>query len=88
MKLHINEANEKFNELELNDYIRDCIDEALERLADTKLTVNVLAEEVPGYDPDWCANEPYKYTKKLMHIVTDLTALYTDMFLANRKNNE
>ena len=50
MKLHINEANEKFDKLELNGYIQDCVEEALERLVDTKLTANVLTQEVPGYN--------------------------------------
>lgn len=85
MKLHINEANEKFDELELNSYIQDCVEEALERLVDTKLTANVLAEEVPGYNQDWCTDKPYNYTKKIMQIVTDLTSLYTEMSLAKRK---
>lgn len=89
MKLHINEANEKFDKLELSSYIQDCVEEALERLVDTKLTANVLAEEVPGYNQDWCADTfNSNYTKKIMQIVTDLTALYTDISLANRKDNE
>lgn len=85
MRLRINEADEKFDKQELYSYIQDCVEEALERLVDTKLTANTLAEEVPGYNQDWCTDKPYNYTKKITQIVTDLTSIYTEMSLAERK---
>ena len=85
-KLNINESNENFNETELYFYIRDCIEDALVELESTKLDVDTIQHEIPGYDGNWCAESvPIGYEGKRDYVLADLVDLYADVLLANQE---
>ena len=86
MKLHLREANTQFDKMELYSYMQDCIEDALESVSGSELSVNMLKSKVPGYDPDWCSTDwTSENDKKYQTLVQDLTNLFYDMALANRK---
>lgn len=85
-KLRINEANEKFDKEELWSFLSDCIEDTVYSLLDSKLSVNALKAEVPGYDKDWCAEEMSKAnSKKIDDIILKLTDIVYDMSMENYK---
>ena len=89
MKLHINEANEKFDEQELYEFVLDSAEVELEQLENTHLSTHIVKEYVPEYDPDWCAETiDNRYSKRKQQLLSDIASLYTEILLANRKDNE
>ena len=86
MKLHLREANTQFDKMELYSYIQDCIEDALESVSGSELSVGTLESKVPGYDPDWCSTDwTSENNKKYQTLVQDLTNFFYDTSLANRK---
>ena len=89
MKLHINEAKEEFDKQELYKFVLDSAEVELEQLEDTHLSTHIVQEYVPGYDPDWCAETiDNQYSKRKEQLLADIASLYTEILLANRKDNK
>lgn len=86
MRLHLREANTQFDKMELYSYMQDCIEDALESVSGSELSVNMLKSKVSGYDPDWCSTDwTSENDKKYQTLVRNLTDFFYDMALANRK---
>lgn len=86
MRLHLREVTTQFDKMELYSYMQDCIEDALESVSGSKLSVNMLKSKVPGYDPDWCSTDwTSENDKKYQTLVKDLTDLFYDMAMENYK---
>lgn len=73
------------NKSELENKLAEFVKNAIYEMEDSALNVQKVTEEIPEYDPDWCAESPFaEYDKAL----DDFVKAEVDTYLYYYSENE
>ncbi len=68
------------NTRDIKDYVYNFVTDAIFDLLSDELNVNVVASEIPSYDPEWCNEE---YDPRIDGAVKQLATILTENYFTN-----